>query len=111
MLKKPRVITCCMVKTPLMLMRKSVTTPLFFMGLILLNYLVLSFVILPFYQSSCELWFYIDSGFIGTTLLLFMICSFKDPGYLKKPDNISFLSMLKNFDPVLLCPDCQIIRT
>jgi hypothetical protein len=45
------------------------------------------------------------------TFLLFMISSFKDPGYLKKPDNVSFLTMLKNFDPVLLCPDCQIIRT
>ena len=46
MLKKPRVITCCMVKTPLMLMRKSLSTPMFFMALIILNYLLLSFGIL-----------------------------------------------------------------
>ena len=43
--------------------------------------------------------------------MLFMLSSFKNPGYLKKPENVSFLSMLKNFDPILLCPDCQIIRT
>lgn len=34
-----------------------------------------------------------------------------DPGYLKKPKDISFLSMLQTFDPVLLCPDCEVIRT
>ncbi len=45
------------------------------------------------------------------TFILFMISSFKDPGYLKRPERVSFLSMLKNFDPVLLCPDCEIIRT
>ena len=47
MLKKPRVISCCMIKTPLMLMRKSISTPLFFIGMIILTYLILSIVILP----------------------------------------------------------------
>jgi hypothetical protein len=47
MLKEPRVIACCMVKTPLKLMRKSASTPLFFTGLIGINYLIISLFILP----------------------------------------------------------------
>ncbi len=111
MLKEPRVIACCMVKTPLKLMRKSVSTPLFFTGLISINYLILSLFVLPFYNNDCAIWFYFDTGVILLTFLMFTLASCTDPGYLKQPNNISFLTMLKNFDPVLLCPDCQIIRT
>jgi hypothetical protein len=35
----------------------------------------------------------------------------KDPGYLKKSNDINFMQMLEQFDPVLLCPDCEIVRT
>lgn len=35
----------------------------------------------------------------------------KSPGYLQKPTDISFMQMLEIFDPVLLCPDCQVVRT
>ena len=34
-----------------------------------------------------------------------------DPGYLKKPINVPFIKMLEEFDPVDLCPDCEVIRT
>jgi len=37
------------------------------------------------------------------------MCS--DPGYIKKPENVSFMQMMKQFDPVLLCPDDEVIRT
>lgn len=111
MLKEPRVIACCMVKTPLKLMRKSASTPIFFTGLISINYLILSLFILPFYDGDWKFWFFFDSAIIALTILMFILSACKNPGYLKKPDNISFLTMLKNFDPVLLCPDCQIIRT
>lgn len=37
------------------------------------------------------------------------MCS--DPGYVKKPRNVTFMQLLQNFDPVLLCPDCEIVRT
>jgi hypothetical protein len=47
MLKPPKGCACFMIKTPLKLMRKSVTTPLFFISLILLNYVLLILFILP----------------------------------------------------------------
>lgn len=47
MLKEPKVCSCFMVKTPLKLMRKSMSTPLFFISLILLNFALLTLFILP----------------------------------------------------------------
>lgn len=47
MLKKPRVCSCFMIKTPLKLMRKSLSTPLFFMGLITLSYILLLLCVFP----------------------------------------------------------------
>lgn len=47
MLKEPKVCACFMVKTPLKLMRKSMSTPLFFISLILLNFALLTLFILP----------------------------------------------------------------
>lgn len=47
MLKPPSGCSCFMIKTPLKLMRKSLTTPLFFMALIVINYLILLFLIFP----------------------------------------------------------------
>jgi len=51
---------------------------------------------------------------LGLFMATFVIHTFslcKDPGYLQKPKNITFLQMMMQFDPVLLCPDCEIIRT
>ena len=36
---------------------------------------------------------------------------FKDPGHLKKPKTANFMEMMKIFDPVLLCADCEVVRT
>jgi len=35
----------------------------------------------------------------------------RNPGYLKKPKDVTFMKILEEFDPVLLCPDCEVIRT
>ena len=45
------------------------------------------------------------------TIVLHMICLTKDPGYLKRPKGVLFMDMMKIFDPVLLCADCEVIRT
>lgn len=45
------------------------------------------------------------------TALLHVITVCKDPGYLKKPTGVTFMQMLEQFDPVLLCPDCEVVRT
>jgi hypothetical protein len=47
------------------------------------------------YDQNCTTWFGITTGFIGLTMILFLLSSFKDPGYLKKPENISFLVISK----------------
>jgi ankyrin repeat protein len=47
MLKEPKVCSCFMIKTPLKLMRKSPTTPLFFISLILINEILLYLFVLP----------------------------------------------------------------
>jgi len=35
----------------------------------------------------------------------------KDPGYLKPGNGVDFQELMKVFDPVLLCPDCETVRT
>lgn len=47
MLKEPKVCSCFMIKTPLKLMRKSATTPAFFISLILINEILLYLFVLP----------------------------------------------------------------
>lgn len=47
MLRPPSGCSCLMIKTPLKLMRKSIVTPMFFLLLIIFNYFVLLFLILP----------------------------------------------------------------
>jgi len=100
-----------MVKTPLKYLRKSASTPLFFIGLMMANYALISLTILPYFNEDCKPWFTVDSILFGLTFLFFSLSAFKDPGYLSRHKKIPFLNMLKNFDPVLLCPDCEVIRT
>ena len=56
-------------------------------------------------------WFYLTTVSFFFVVFFFLMSQGSDPGYLRKPKNISFLSMMKTFDPVLLCPDCEVIRT
>ena len=48
---------------------------------------------------------------MGLTLIFHTIAMCRDPGSIKKPFSITFMQMMQNFNPVLLCPDCEIIRT
>ena len=45
------------------------------------------------------------------TFLLHIATMCMDPGYLRKPRDVTFMKILEEFDPVLLCPDCEVIRT
>ncbi len=47
MLKNPRVLSCFMIKTPLKLMKKSVTTPIFFIFMIMLSYILMILLVFP----------------------------------------------------------------
>ena len=70
--------------------------------------LLLGFVI-PFEMDNYIIW-----TLIGLFLLsngLFVIASFKDPGNIKKSNEISFLKLNKYFDPSYICPKCEVLRT
>jgi DHHC palmitoyltransferase len=45
------------------------------------------------------------------TLLVHLLLVSKDAGHLQKPKNLNFMQLLREFDPVLLCPDCEVVRT
>lgn len=34
-----------------------------------------------------------------------------NPGFIVKPQSLDFLQMLQLIDPILICPDCMIVRT
>jgi len=100
MLRPPKECACLMIRPPLKKLEKSYLTPAFFVILIIINYLILSFVILPckfsqltlkVFDEYCGLWFYINTCFFGVTLVLFITLNIKDPGYLKKPKALEFL--------------------
>ena len=67
----------------------------------------LSFVV---YVDSLSL-IYLQLTLFTLTLCLHLISLCKDPGYLKRPSDIEFMDMMKIFDPVLLCADCEVVRT
>jgi hypothetical protein len=81
MLKNPRVCSCFMIKTPLKLMKRSLTTPFFFMGLISLSYVLLLLCIFPFITDT-KAWFIVDTALIGVSFFYFLMSALKDPGYL-----------------------------
>jgi len=90
-------------------MKKSISTPLFFIGIILLCYLLLLLFVFPFFTSLGL--FIVDTSMMALSVLFFAIAAFRNPGYLERPKSTTFLNLLQNFDPVLLCPDCMVIRT
>lgn len=56
-------------------------------------------------------------GFFWPVLLMFILVNIlfarlctKDPGYIQKSPNVSFLKLNQYFDPAFLCPTCEIMR-
>jgi palmitoyltransferase len=47
----------------------------------------------------------------GLTNFFFTITWLKDPGYLRKSEQVSFLRLVEKFDPNMLCPSCEVICT
>ena len=46
-------------------------------------------------------WFIIDTVLIGLSVIFFAISAFKDPGYLKRPKNVSFLVILLSYYTII----------
>ena len=104
-------MTCCMVKTPLALITTSYQTAAMMWGFMLIvesNFYLLLF---PVYPVNMQNIIYTQMTFFGLTAIFHAIALCRDPGYLKKPIEVSFMQMMEKFNPVLLCPDCEIVRT
>ena len=99
-----------MMKTPLKLVRKSLKTPVLMWVLFFIVEALLMLVLFP-------LWYRMDFLIMMQITLyvvaigFHLVCLGRDPGTLKSPKGIPFMSMMKIFDPVLLCPDCEVVRT
>ena len=71
---------------------------------------ILPFLLEPVYYDELGL-IYTLLALFGLTLILHVWCLCKDPGFLKSPKGVPFMEMMKIFDPVLLCADCEVVRT
>jgi palmitoyltransferase len=45
------------------------------------------------------------------SLASWALTTFTDPGKIEKPSDVDFLQIMQAIDPVLLCPECQVVRT
>ena len=85
-----------------------------------LTFILLLFVVMPckFYIVN-NLCIVIESNsqtitlialYALTKILLAATC-LKNPGYLEKSKNVSFIRLVEKFDPNMLCPTCEVICT
>ena len=109
-LTEPTDLQCLMLKTPLKLVTKSLTTPIVMWSLMIFVYFVELMFLFPLYYDRLAL-IWIQIILFSMTLILHMCALCKDPGYLKSPKGVPFMEMMKIFDPVLLCADCEVVRT
>ena len=54
---------------------------------------------------------YIIFSIGAATLLFFLVASFSDPGFNKKSKDVKFSRLIEVVSPILVCPDCQIVKT
>ena len=47
----------------------------------------------------------------GVVNALFLFTQNRDPGYLKKAKNVSFLRLVEKLEPTTLCPTCELVCT
>lgn len=98
-----------MLRPPLKKLTKSPKTMIIFFSLMAVAYVVLLTVVFPKIEMN-----YLKEAITGTfflSLILGLMCCFKDPGYLQRDPEYDFLSLLQTFDPSCLCPECEVIRT
>lgn len=111
-LKPPSSWSCLMLKTPLMKVSKRPTTMIFYLLLAFVFFSMLLLFILPWTidinKEKYIIYGLLGAGFFSLFLLFFGSC--KNPGFLEKP-KIPFLTLLDKFDPTMLCPECEVIRT
>lgn len=109
-LKDDSSFQCVMIKTPLKKLTRNNKTVILYLILIFISFLILdiySVSDLPM-QDGLKYGAHI---FLAISILSFLFCWLKDPGFVKPDPKIDFLSLLECFDPNALCPECEVIRT
>lgn len=99
-----------MIRAPLKKLQRNSKTVVLYIILILLSVLFMEMFSasdLPL-GDSLKLSAHI---FLGLSLVSFVLCWLKDPGYVKPDPTIDFLAIIEEFDPNQLCPECEVIRT
>jgi hypothetical protein len=99
-----------MMRTPLKKLNKNPKNVILFIIVMLVSFLLNEF----FHHSQIQipqLHWYLESIFLTLSILFFMLCWLKDPGYVQKEESIDFFQFLEVFDPNNLCAECEIVRT
>ena len=99
-----------MMKTPLKLVHKSYKTPIVMWALFTLVEQLMGMILFPLWYRM-DFLIVLQITLFGSALFFHMVCICRDSGRLKSPKGIPFMRMMKIFDPVLLCPDCEVVRT
>lgn len=100
---------CLMLRPPVTKIEKSWKMPIIFMGCIILSYTLLVLFIFPLYRVNWLIWLNIAVG--ATACVFWLISGLLDPGFIEKPEQLDVLQMMSLVDPVLICPDCMVLRT
>lgn len=118
MLQEPSYTECCMIKTPMVKLKRNHKTQTLFICLFIILVCAQIFIIVPS-KSTSSITLILDqkvkhfafaiSGLSIVLVITFVMASIKDPGYLKP--EIPFSQLLEQVHPCDLCPDCQVIRT
>ena len=87
-----------MIRTPLKKISRNSYTLLLYIFLMISSYLLVTRDL-------------ITNIIFGCSILSFLICWLREPGCLVKDTSLNFYELLELFDPNMLCPECEVIRT
>lgn len=99
-----------MLHVPLAKVDKNWNTALFFVFLVTLVQGGSGLLVLPLIEYT-QYAAYACGGLLTLLMIVFLIATFKNPGYIKSDNKIDFQALLISTDPYNICPDCKIIRT
>ena len=98
---------CCHLKQPMKKVSPSRKHALTFLALICSTYLL---CLLFVYPHVSLFWFPLNSSLLTVTLVMFLLTSYKSPGYMRSGESVNLLKLLENnFDPNNACPACELV--
>jgi palmitoyltransferase ZDHHC13/17 len=100
-----------MIKTPFKKQNRSIRTLIFYITIKLLSLLLINLFVIPTLYITDPILAYVCQGVFILTLILWLFCWLKDPGFVEKDTELDFLDLLETFEANCLCPECEVIRT